>query len=70
MSLASCTGAGTREKFLLHADGEPGITDFGLARQVEDNSQLTVTGQVLGTPSLMAREQAAGENHVSASADV
>lgn len=36
------------------------ITDFGLAKRIESPSDLTVTGDVLGTPSFMSPEQAAG----------
>ena len=36
------------------------ISDFGLARMGDSGSDLTATGQVLGTPSYMAPEQAAG----------
>jgi serine/threonine protein kinase/WD40 repeat protein len=46
---------------LLDRDGKPRITDFGLAKRVEDPSGLTVTGQILGTPSFMPPEQAAGK---------
>src|SRR4029077_12650296 len=46
---------------LLDAKGEPHLTDFGLARLVEAESTGTGTLEVLGTPSYMAPEQAAGE---------
>jgi tetratricopeptide (TPR) repeat protein/predicted Ser/Thr protein kinase len=45
---------------LLDAKGEPHLTDFGLARLVETESTVTRTLEVLGTPSYMAPEQAAG----------
>ena len=48
---------------LLDAKGEPHLTDFGLARLVEAESTVTRTLEVLGTPSYMAPEQAAGEQH-------
>src|SRR5437762_827904 len=47
---------------LLDANGEPHLTDFGLARLVESESSLTHTLEVLGTPSYMAPEQAVGNN--------
>ena len=47
---------------LLDAKGEPHLTDFGLARLVESESSVTRTLDVLGTPSYMAPEQAAGNN--------
>src|SRR4029450_12540132 len=47
---------------LLDAEGEPHLTDFGLARLVETESTVTHTMEVLGTPSYMAPEQAAGNN--------
>src|SRR5206468_4089748 len=46
---------------LLDQNGEPHLTDFGLARLVEADSTVTGTLEVLGTPSYMAPEQAAGE---------
>ena len=46
---------------LLDRNGEPHLTDFGLARLAEAESTVTGTLDVLGTPSYMAPEQASGE---------
>ncbi len=48
---------------LLDNDGQPKVTDFGLAKNVEGSSGLTISGQILGTPSYMPPEQAAGKMH-------
>src|SRR5438067_2854017 len=56
---------------LLDQEGEPHLTDFGLARLVESESSVTQTLDVLGTPSYMAPEQAVGNNAaVSSKTDV
>jgi hypothetical protein len=48
---------------LLAEDGTPKITDFGLARQLDADSGQTRAGQIMGTPSYMAPEQASGRAH-------
>ena len=56
---------------LLDEHGVPHITDFGLAKRTDTNSDLTRTGQILGTPGYMAPEQAAGESKtIGAPADI
>lgn len=46
---------------LMDAQGQPHLTDFGMARRELDDSEMTVDGQVLGTPAYMSPEQATGE---------
>jgi serine/threonine protein kinase/tetratricopeptide (TPR) repeat protein len=53
---------------LLDRQGEPHLTDFGLARLVETESTVTRTMEVLGTPSYMAPEQAVGNDAAITSA--
>ena len=56
---------------LVDKNGEPHLTDFGLARLIEQESTITNSFEVLGTPSYMSPEQAAGEvKELTAAADV
>jgi hypothetical protein len=50
------------QNILIDRDGQPRVTDFGLAKRTQADSQLTGTGQILGTPSYMPPEQAAGRS--------
>jgi WD40 repeat protein/serine/threonine protein kinase len=42
------------------ATDQPRVTDFGLAKRLDGESSITVTGQVLGSPNFMPPEQAGG----------
>jgi predicted Ser/Thr protein kinase len=56
---------------LMDARDRPCVTDFGLARRFEGESQVTVTGQVIGSPSFIPPEQALGkQGKVSRQSDV
>jgi serine/threonine protein kinase len=50
------------ENVLLAKDGTPKVTDFGLAKRLDGEGNRTPTGAILGTPSYMAPEQAAGDS--------
>ena len=55
---------------LLAKDGTPKITDFGLAKKLDEVGQ-TASGAVMGTPSYMAPEQASGKSQeIGARTDV
>ena len=55
---------------LLDGSGEPHVSDFGLAKQFDRGSDLTGTGQILGTPSFMAPEQAKGKADFGPTTDI
>jgi Protein kinase domain len=55
---------------LLDRDGSPRVTDFGLAKRLEGDSGLTGSGQIMGTPSYMAPEQAAASKQLTTAVDV
>jgi hypothetical protein len=56
---------------LVKADGEPFVTDFGLAKGMHGDSSLSITGSIMGTPAYMSPEQATGSlKEIDAQSDV
>ena len=56
---------------LIDLDDRPRVTDFGLAKQMDGPSEMTVAGQMLGSPNYSAPEQAAGrQDEVGVASDV
>ena len=51
------------QNILIDKDGEPHITDFGLAKRDVGEITMTMKGQILGTPAYMSPEQARGASH-------
>jgi WD40 repeat protein/tRNA A-37 threonylcarbamoyl transferase component Bud32 len=56
---------------LLTTEGEPKIADFGLAKWLDADSEISRQGQIFGTPCYMSPEQASGEvNTIGPATDV
>jgi serine/threonine protein kinase len=49
------------DNLMLSSTGRPYVMDFGLAKAVEAESSLSVSGDIMGTPIFMSPEQARGE---------
>jgi serine/threonine-protein kinase len=59
------------DNILLDKDtGRAMVTDFGIARAMEANTRLTVTGIAVGTPTYMSPEQAVGEREIDGRSDI
>ena len=58
------------ENILLTRDGSTLVADFGIARALASDDQLTQTGMVIGTPAYMSPEQASGDKGIDARTDV
>jgi serine/threonine protein kinase len=50
------------DNIMLDGDGEPIVMDFGLARRMDDEVQITMAGRILGTPAYMSPEQVEGNS--------
>jgi serine/threonine protein kinase len=50
----------TPANVLIDENDQPKIMDFGLAKRLEKDTELTLRGQVLGSPNYMPPEQAGG----------
>jgi serine/threonine protein kinase len=55
---------------LLTKDGTPKISDFGLAKRLGADQNLTAAGIVMGTASYMPPEQARGDRNIGPAADI
>jgi eukaryotic-like serine/threonine-protein kinase len=58
------------ENILLTRDGSTLVADFGIARGLGGEEQLTQTGMAIGTPAYMSPEQANGDQRIDARTDV
>lgn len=53
------------ENVLIDSNGEPHVTDFGLAKQLSRDTAITQEGAILGSPAYMSPEQAEGQGHAA-----
>ncbi len=64
---AHCVGVVHRDlkpaNILIDDEGQPHLTDFGLAKRADEDIAITMDGHILGTPAYMSPEQARGESH-------
>jgi WD40 repeat protein/tRNA A-37 threonylcarbamoyl transferase component Bud32 len=51
------------QNIIMDTNGQPHITDFGLAKRETGEIVMTTEGQILGTPAYLSPEQASGRSH-------
>ncbi len=52
------------DNIMIDPDREPVVMDFGLAKSVNENVQVTMTGVIIGTPAYMSPEQVEGDSSI------
>jgi serine/threonine protein kinase len=57
------------DNVMFRVDGTPVLMDFGIARALDFNTRLTITGVSIGTPHYMSPEQCRGET-IDARSDI
>ncbi|MCP3666976.1 MAG: protein kinase [Gammaproteobacteria bacterium] len=55
---------------LFRADGTPVLTDFGIAKLIQTDNDLTVTGTIMGSPHYLSPEQAQGMRKLDGRSDI
>jgi serine/threonine protein kinase len=58
------------DNVMLTHDGQVKLTDLGLARNAKQDSTLTITGVVMGSPAYISPEQATGEKNLDTRSDL
>ncbi len=55
---------------LFRADGTPVLTDFGIAKLIQADNDLTLSGTVMGSPHYLSPEQAQGNRKLDGRSDL